>query len=93
MKQHFDLLGFNVTDVVTGFTGVVTTISFDLFGCVQAIVTPGAKDQKIEDSRWFDTKRLKRLSNEPVMVAPAFDIVPGGYEKPQPPSQPLPGRA
>ena len=38
MQNHFELLGYKVKDSVTGFTGVVTSISFELYGCVQALV-------------------------------------------------------
>ena len=34
---HLELLGQKVEDKVTGFRGVVTTISFDLYGCIQAV--------------------------------------------------------
>jgi len=42
IQKHLDLLGHKVTDRVSGFTGVVTSIGFDLYGCIQAVVTPGA---------------------------------------------------
>jgi len=92
MNEHFKLLGFKVRDAVTGFHGVVTTISFDLYGCVQAIVSPGKCDEKGDfgESRWFDTKRLIALSKKSVMEVPTFDVVPGGQELPGYPSKPLP---
>lgn len=89
MKEHMKLLGLPVRDSVTGFEGVVTSLSFDLYGCVQAIVTPPSNDKgdKIEDSRWFDTKRLKVRSDEPVVPVPTFEgttpkTVTGGFDKP-----------
>ncbi len=89
-KNHLALLGFKVRDAVTGFTGVVSSISFDLYGCVQAIVTPTQKDGKCEDSKWFDTKRLKPISSKPVMEVPTFDVVPGPEAKPAFASHPMP---
>lgn len=75
MKEHMKLLGLKVRDRVTGFTGIVTTIAFDLYGCVQAVVNPLAReDNSKDDSRWFDTKRLEILSNEPVMEVPSFGM-------------------
>jgi len=61
-------------DKVTGYSGVVTTISFDLYGCVQAVITPpAAKDVKIDSGHWFDVTRLE-LSDQPkVMETPDFD--------------------
>jgi len=77
--KHFELLGLKVEDVVTGFKGVVSSISFDLYGCVQAVVAPAMNDKgETPDGRWFDTKRLKVLAPAPVMEVPDFEIVPGG---------------
>jgi hypothetical protein len=68
---------------------VVSSIGFDLYGCVQAIVNPGmGKDQKLAESQWFDVGRLKVLSDKPVMALPNFDFGPaaegrkGAAEKP-----------
>jgi hypothetical protein len=48
-------------DRVTGFEGVVCSISFDLYGCIQATLNPGMdKDGKLKDSMWFDIGRLER---------------------------------
>ena len=89
IKKHLNLLGLNVEDKVTGLTGVVSGISFDLYGCVQAIVNPGMdKDGKLKDCLWFDVSRLGVLSDEPVMSRPNFDFGPqaegkqGAAEKP-----------
>jgi len=90
MREYLKTLGFKVVDSVTGFKGVVTSISFDLYGCVQAIVTPEAdKDGKIEESRWFDTKRLIIASKKPVMPIPTFETIPGGQDLPIYPSKPV----
>lgn len=90
MKEHFKLLGFKVRDVVTGFEGIATTISFDLYGCVQAIVSPGLNDKgEPGDGRWFDVKRLVATGGKPVMELPTFEVVPGGSEKPSFPQQPI----
>ena len=66
------LLGCNVTDKVTGFEGVVTSIAYDLYGCIQAVVVPEAKDGKVSDGSWFDVNRL-RLCSTGVMECPDFD--------------------
>lgn len=60
LKDYLALLGLRVKDAVTGFIGVVTSISFDLYGCVQAVVTPPGvdKDGKLLFGHWFDTNRL-----------------------------------
>ena len=89
MKKHMALLGKKVSDKITGTEGVVTSIGFDLYGCVQAIVNPGNdKDGKARDSLWFDVGRLNVLSDMPVMEVPNFDYGPvaegrkGPAEKP-----------
>jgi hypothetical protein len=90
VEKHLELLGFKVRDRVTGFAGVVSSISFDLYGCVQAIVTPEVdKAGKVGESCWFDVKRLERQSKAPVMDIPDFDEVPGPQSKPAYPSQSL----
>lgn len=83
INAHFALFGLKVRDRVTGFAGVVTSVSFDLYGCVQAVVTPSAGEAgKLEDSRWFDTKRLEAIDFAPVMALPTFEVVPGPEGKP-----------
>jgi len=89
IQEHMDMLGRMAKDRVTGFEGVVTSISFDLYGCVQAIVHPGMdKDGKMLDSHWFDVARL-RMSNKLVMKPPDFGFGPqaegkqGTAEKPK----------
>jgi len=83
MKKHLSLLGFTVRDRVTGITGVVTAISFELYGCIQALVNPGAREEKPQDSFWFDAKRLVVIGDNPVMEVPDFEDVPGGQALPQ----------
>lgn len=82
-----------VRDRVTGFTGVVSSVSFDLYGCVQAVVTQGActadKGQVIGDQHWFDVKRLETQADVPVMAVPDFEQPEiGAAEKPAYQSQP-----
>lgn len=75
IKEHLNLLGLRVEDRVTGFTGVVSSICFDLYGCIQAVVNPGLnKDGKLGEQTYFDVNRLKVLSDEPVMARPNFDF-------------------
>jgi hypothetical protein len=79
MDEYMKLLGCKVRDLVTGFEGVVSSISFDLYGCIQVIVTPFVdKDGKLGEGRWFDSKRLVVTDRTPVMAVPKFEAVPGG---------------
>ena len=76
VEQHIALLGMKVVDKVTGFRGVVASVSFDLYGCIQAVVTPACgKAGKQEDGRWFDVQRLTVTSKEPVMPVPSYEAV------------------
>lgn len=77
VKKHLDLLGLFVKDRVTGFEGVVSSVCFDLYGCIQAFVSPGVdKDGKKQDGHWFDVNRLKVESEKPIMDRPDFDYGP-----------------
>ena len=75
--EYLQILGLPVKDRVTGFEGVVSSVSFDLYGCVQCIVTPktATADQapKLNDSHWFDFKRLEvKKGAKAVMELPDF---------------------
>ena len=74
IKKHIDLLGHKATDKVTGFTGVITSISFDLYGCIQAVITPPVDSKKGEynSGNWFDVTRLNIPSNKKVMEVPEY---------------------
>ena len=87
MKEYLNILGHQVRDRVTGFTGIATTVAFDLYGCVQVIVSqPGVNDKgETKPGAWFDFKRLVVDSLIPVMDQPVFQQIgseEGGYEKP-----------
>lgn len=75
--DHLKLLGMRATDKVTGLNGVITSVCFDLFGCVQAAVHPGVDaDKKMKESFWMDVSRLTIEGAEPVMERPNFEIGP-----------------
>ena len=73
VHDHLELLGKKVEDKVTGMTGVITCMSFDLFGCIQAVLTPPAEESgKLPDGKWMDVSRLNVKSKKPVMDVPDF---------------------
>ncbi len=73
IKKHLSLLGHKVQDKVSGYTGVISNISFDLYGCIQATVRPPVNDKgELSAGEWFDINRLEVLSTEPVMEQPNF---------------------
>ncbi len=75
-KEQIELLGHKAKDKVTGFTGVIDSISFDLYGCIQVALKPAELDKegKIKDSYWFDITRIAITSKKRVIDAPRFDL-------------------
>ena len=91
MKSHLILLGCRARDKVTGIEGVVTSVSYDLYGCIQAVMTMKADEKgEYNMSPWFDVTRLEVTDHNPVMTRPNFDIgyvaegKKGAAEKPHP---------
>ena len=74
-KKHIDLLGYRGTDKITGFEGVIDSVSFDLYGCVQVTLKPPIdKDGAIPAGSWFDVTRIQihRVAGR-VVDTPNFD--------------------
>jgi len=91
MEQYFDFLGRKGRDAVTGYEGVVSSLSFDLYGCVQVVMTGKSSDDgKIDGGHWFDIARIEILDTTPVMAPPDFskgyiaEGRKGAAEKPAP---------
>ncbi len=73
INRHVSLLGLKVKDLVTGCTGVITTVSFDLYGCIQVVVTPPVdKNGETKSGQWFDVTRLLITDECPIMALPDF---------------------
>ena len=73
MQEYINLLGTTAIDKITGITGTVTSISFDLYGCVQAIVKQKVQeDGKVPAAQWYDVARLDVVDRNPVMAIPNF---------------------
>ena len=74
LERHLSLLGLRVRDKVTNFEGVVSHVGFDLYGCIQAIVTPPVQEKnELKETRWFDIGRLQVIDEMPVIEQPDFD--------------------
>jgi hypothetical protein len=91
VQKHLSYLGLKVRDRVSQLEGVVTSVTFDLYGCVQTLVHTGVdKEGKLREQAWFDIARLEVLSPMPVMDQPDFVSGPvaeglkGPSEKPAP---------
>ena len=73
--EHLKMLGLVVRDKVTNFEGVVSSVSFDLYGCIQVVITPKIDGEgKAVDGRWFDINRIDVIDDSPVMEAPNFSV-------------------
>ena len=83
-EDYLNILGKQVTDVVTGLSGIATSVSFDLSGCIQIWVSPPVdkKTNKVESGMWIDEKRLTVGKRKTVRAD--FDVVPGGQDLPDP---------
>jgi hypothetical protein len=89
VNSYLDILGKRVRDLITDYKGVATSVSFDLYGCVQVFVNPGLdEDNNIRQGHWFDYKRLKTdaLKTDPLIKQPefAFTKEAGPENKPAP---------
>ncbi len=86
--KHLDMLGRQTVDRVTGFKGIISSIYFDLYGCIQAVVTPPVdKDGKKGDAICIDISRLI-IIGDPVMERPAWDFGPVSEGKQGPSEKP-----
>lgn len=80
LKGHLEKLGFEAEDKITGFKGVVDSVSFDLYGCIQyALRPPMDKEGKLPNGAWFDSNRIKIKGKkriiEPLLIE-ALDETP-----------------
>lgn len=74
IEKHMKLLGMKAEDKVTGLKGVVSCVSFDLYGCVQVVLKPKVKDDgTVPEGHWLDVSRLNVTGKTPVMPMPNFD--------------------
>jgi len=73
MEKHFGLLGRKGEDMVTGFKGIITSLSFDLYGCIQVVITPPADEKgDIKEGHWFDITRIEVSAAPSKMAVPDF---------------------
>jgi hypothetical protein len=86
ITNSLELLGCKAKDKITNFEGVIDSVSFDLYGCVQACIRPGTdKEGKVKESYWFDVKRLdvgKRVMDAPSFARTTFGKEIGPANKP-----------
>ena len=93
LTKHVDMLGLRARDKVTGLEGVIESVSFDLYGCVQvALRPPMTKEGDLKDGRWFDIQRVVAIDGgQRVMPVPSFKSLatPEGVHRHGPADKPL----
>lgn len=73
IEDYMDLMGKTAVDKVTGYKGIVTCVTFDLYGCTQVVLTPPMKEDMTTNSgKYFDLNRINIMDNERVMPVPEF---------------------
>lgn len=71
-KNHIELLGYKAIDKITGFKGIIDSVCFDLYGCIQvSLKPPMGKDGKVPEGYWFDVTRLK-VGTKRIVELPNF---------------------
>lgn len=86
LQDYLDMLGMKGKDRVSAQKGVITSVSFDLYGCVQ-VVLDALDDKGERRATWYDHKRIEITDEKPVMPQPVFTRPGeegGGCEKPVP---------
>ena len=75
VEKSIDYLGKKVKDRIRGTKGVITSVCFDLYGCVQVVIDLQKVDKegKRVDSGWIDINRIEIISHRRIMGAPDFD--------------------
>jgi hypothetical protein len=78
IEEYLQMLGMTMRDKVTGVKGMVDSICFDAYGCVQATIRrPVKEDGTFPETHWFDVKRLE-VAGERIM--PEQHVVKKGTE-------------
>lgn len=94
IEKELAMLGHRVEDKVSGLKGGVTSVSFDLYGCVQDLVTLEAGGEKgMRESWWMDSKRLKRTGKTKARVMALPPSVAGDGSVNGPAAKPVPSHA
>lgn len=92
IKTHLSKLGLKGKDKITGVEGVIDSISFDLYGCIQVILNMGFSNDEgkfVPNTRWFDISRIEITNKKPVMPVPNYDYGEIAKGKKGPAEKPL----
>lgn len=95
IEQHLELLGSQMRDKVTDAKGMVESVTFDAYGCVQALLRcKVTAEGGVPKQYWVDIKRLLPDGERIMPVPPHFTTPPGKEAGPadKPAFDSLPGR-
>ena len=67
VEALLNMLGYKGKDKVTGYTGVITSTSVDLYGCLQVLLTTEIDENHEWNCRWFDMNRIELISVDRIM--------------------------
>ena len=74
-EKHIELLGLLASDKVTGLSGVIDSVCFDLYGCIQASIKPRQLKENgdMHVGYWVDVTRLNiDTQSDRIMEIPDF---------------------
>lgn len=72
-EKHINLLGYRAKDKITGYWGVIESVYFDLYGCIQVSLRPRMNEKgEVSNGYWFDVTRVEILPQERVVSMPNF---------------------
>lgn len=76
VMHHITKLGMTGRDRITGFEGVIESVSFDLYGCIIFNIKPVGlnKEGMTKDGLWFDVNRIEIKSDKLAMNQPEFNM-------------------
>ena len=82
VSNAFSCLGHEAQEKITGMKGVITSVSFDLYGCVQILLHPGLDKEGLpSEQHYFDINRIEIIGDR-VMEPPKFSNIPAAnYEQ------------
>jgi hypothetical protein len=74
LEKHLNNLGKRGSDKVTGCTGIIDSVCYDLYGCIQYCLRPAMRpDGEIPSGHWFDVTRLV-INDAQIIPPPAFHL-------------------
>lgn len=73
MNDFLNDLGYQGEDCITGFKGIVSSVCFDVYGCVQYCLVSKVDKNGEHKSMWCDAKRVTTNKKKRVMTPPLYE--------------------